>query len=215
MLLVYRWWPADPGRWRTEPRLTGRADCWDRAACRARVAKRRLARTRRSGVFVLEEPRAPRAPRGWCRWCGEKLLRGDGRLDKRRNYCYPDREGRDCVSAWNRSRTFQPRTAVRHRAGKVGNVLACVDCGLVVEERRDGQWVELWREHATYDNERWRWIIDPAHPEWEADHDVPLEDGGEHTLENLRCRCVPCHRAKTAREAVARAARRRPERRAA
>lgn len=44
---------------------------------------------------------------------------------------------------------------------------------------------------------------------WEADHEVALEDGGEHTLANLVRRCEPCHRAKTAREARARAARRR------
>lgn len=44
---------------------------------------------------------------------------------------------------------------------------------------------------------------------WEADHEVALEDGGEHTLANLRRRCVPCHRAKTAAENSARAAARR------
>lgn len=109
------------------------------------------------------------------------------------------------MASWNHSRTYQPRTAVRFRAGKLGDVLACVDCGLVVEERRNGHWVELWREHATYDEKSWRWVVDPAHPGWEADHEVPLEDGGEHSLENLRCRCVPCHRAKTARESAARA----------
>lgn len=208
VLIVYYWHPPQLP-WRTVATVGGRARCWERQACAARVAKRRKATSRRSGIFVLEEPRAPNAPRGWCRWCGADLLRGDGRRDKRRNYCYSDREGRDCVDLWNGSRTYQPRTAVRHRARQSGTALGCVDCGLVVEEHRDGHWVELWREHATYDHEKYRWIIDPAHPEWEADHEIPLEDGGEHTLENLRCRCVFCHRAKTSRESVERAARRR------
>lgn len=46
--------------------------------------------------------------------------------------------------------------------------------------------------------------------EWEADHDLALEDGGEHSLENIVRRCVPCHRRKTARENAARAAARAP-----
>jgi 5-methylcytosine-specific restriction endonuclease McrA len=47
---------------------------------------------------------------------------------------------------------------------------------------------------------------------WEADHDVPLWDGGEHCSSNIVRRCVPCHREKTRQEASARAARRREER---
>lgn len=47
---------------------------------------------------------------------------------------------------------------------------------------------------------------------WEADHDVPLWDGGEHCSSNIVRRCVPCHREKTKREATERAARRRQER---
>jgi hypothetical protein len=39
---------------------------------------------------------------------------------------------------------------------------------------------------------------------WEADHEIELEDGGEHSVENLRCRCVPCHKRKTAASIAAR-----------
>lgn len=46
---------------------------------------------------------------------------------------------------------------------------------------------------------------------WEADHDVPLWDGGEHSAANIVRRCIPCHREKTRREATLRAARRREE----
>jgi len=43
---------------------------------------------------------------------------------------------------------------------------------------------------------------------WEHDHIVPLKDGGSHALDNIQTLCVPCHKAKTAREAIARASRR-------
>lgn len=48
----------------------------------------------------------------------------------------------------------------------------------------------------------------------EVDHRVPLSEGGEHCLENLRLLCSPCHLAETralaARTAARRAARREP-----
>lgn len=44
---------------------------------------------------------------------------------------------------------------------------------------------------------------------WDADHIVPLIDGGPNTLDNAQTLCLPHHRAKTAAEATARAARRR------
>lgn len=48
--------------------------------------------------------------------------------------------------------------------------------------------------------------------QWEADHILPLIDGGGFGLDNLQTLCLPCHRAKTAREARERAARRAAER---
>lgn len=33
---------------------------------------------------------------------------------------------------------------------------------------------------------------------WEADHTVPLVDGGTHDLSNYRTLCIPCHRSVTA-----------------
>lgn len=44
---------------------------------------------------------------------------------------------------------------------------------------------------------------------WDADHIVPLVDGGPNTLANAQTLCLPHHRAKTAAEATNRAARRR------
>jgi 5-methylcytosine-specific restriction protein A len=33
--------------------------------------------------------------------------------------------------------------------------------------------------------------------QWEADHTVPIVEGGALTIENLRTLCVPCHRSET------------------
>lgn len=47
---------------------------------------------------------------------------------------------------------------------------------------------------------------------WDADHDIPLWEGGEHSPANLVRRCDACHKAKTKKEAGRRAALRRNER---
>ena len=46
---------------------------------------------------------------------------------------------------------------------------------------------------------------------WEADHIIPVIEGGETTLENGRVLCVPCHRSETRKLAQRRALARRPE----
>ena len=48
---------------------------------------------------------------------------------------------------------------------------------------------------------------------WEADHIVPLIEGGSRGAENLQTLCVPCHRADTAALARRRAVARNPQRR--
>jgi 5-methylcytosine-specific restriction endonuclease McrA len=136
----------------------------------------------------LALPQAPSAPKGTCRWCGEKLK---GKRAKIRRYCYKDREGRDCVKAYRDSMTWNPRTALRILARRAGKTeLRCVDCGFVVELLHRGRIARV--------------IVVP----WEADHEIPLWEGGEHNVANLRVRCVPDHRAKTARESARRAKRR-------
>lgn len=141
---------------------------------------------RRRGVFVFGEPKAPDAELGTCRWCGAELT---GKNAHRRNYCYLDREGRNCVHEWNTSHMWDTRKVVRRMNREAGRrELRCVDCGFVCEEIVDGHWRKL------------RY--------WEADHELALADAGEHVKENLRCRCGDCHRDKTAREASARATRR-------
>lgn len=33
---------------------------------------------------------------------------------------------------------------------------------------------------------------------WEADHILPVVEGGDSSLDNIRTLCIPCHRAATA-----------------
>jgi 5-methylcytosine-specific restriction endonuclease McrA len=55
----------------------------------------------------------------------------------------------------------------------------------------------------------WAWVVPNL---WEADHVVPLAEGGTHALENYRTLCVPCHKAETKALAGRRAAQRRQHR---
>jgi 5-methylcytosine-specific restriction endonuclease McrA len=193
LFVIWYWQP--PSEWQFERWPEGicraRRRCADSAACEARYAKKQQARTRRNAKFVIELPKAPGAKLGTCRWCGATLT---GENAERRNYCYPTREGRECRWEWERSTTWDPRIALIRVARRDGVPLVCVDCGVPVSTKRIGRTVDQ--------------DIGTGEVAWDADHEIPLEDGGEHTLENLRCRCKPCHKAKTAREATARAARR-------
>lgn len=156
-----------------------------------------MSATPRRGPLHIGEPKAPDCPQGICRWCGEQIVLVDPSDYRRarRRYHYGDEheEGwRDCLSRWKASTVWDARSVVRAREREAHGVVACVDCGLVCEgpDPMDGT-----DDHS-----------------WEADHEIPLEDGGPHHADNLRCRCVLCHRAKTAREATERAARRRAHR---
>lgn len=51
-------------------------------------------------------------------------------------------------------------------------------------------------------------------PWWQADHVLPLAEGGENAIGNFRTLCLPCHRRETARLAGRLAAARRLTRRA-
>jgi 5-methylcytosine-specific restriction endonuclease McrA len=198
--------------------LSRQTSCVNAVACRARREKQAdRARTRRGALF-FDKPAAPDARPPYCRWCGDEIVLADPADYRRRqrNYHRGDEheEGdRDCLHLWRASVTWDARVAVRRLAERAGrDALACVDCGVVVEERDEQNgWVcTRWRDFDERDPETGYLGEHVAiGPPWEADHEVPLEDGGEHSLDNLRCRCVPCHRDKTAREGAARAMRRR------
>lgn len=147
----------------------------------------------RSRAIILYPRPCSDPPPGTCLWCGEPIVLVDAADYRRRARTrhYGDEheagEQRKCRDAFLGSVVWAARDAVRWRERRDHDgIVACVDCGQVCEHFEDGV--------AIY---------------WEADHEIPLADGGAHELDNLRCRCGPCHGAKTSREATVRAAVRR------
>lgn len=151
--------------------MHSRSRCVDAKDClHRRIIASERAR-RRNVVIVLEEPTWPDAPLGSCRWCGDALT---GVNASRRNYCYRDREGKDCLGAWNDSRVYSARDAIMWRGDA-----DCAECGSTT----------------------WDWEADHIDPIVPVD---PSRPGGLNVLENLQRLCRPCHHAKTARENAAR-----------
>jgi hypothetical protein len=153
------------------------------------------------------------APAGYCRVCGEPC-------ETRRH-----RWHEDCVARYNALASSQGfRTAVWDRDRGV-----CAACppGTPAQPRFNGERCSCgatWRcerpyvlarvpelrarQQAAHD----AWEPDLHRPipyGWDADHIVPLVDGGPNTMENAQTLCLPHHRSKTAAEARARAALRR------
>jgi 5-methylcytosine-specific restriction enzyme A len=110
-----------------------------------------------------------------CRWCRGPVT------PPRRTFC-----GDACVHQWKiRSSPWYVRREVKKRDKGV-----CRLCGLnVIKAHRE------WRRAQPPVADRkarkaWR----AARPRWEADHIVPVADGGgECGLDNYRLLCRPCH----------------------
>jgi hypothetical protein len=181
------------------------------------------------------------AREGHCGWCGEPMFRvnkaGETVPDRLRGYHRAERGERGCRDEVDGSSCWSARVAVRVRAKLAGErVLRCVDCGMACEQlypRTDDALCVCGHPRSEHAQGRlagrdvlcrhgcdaccsgWAAYTSGfrlAAIYWEADHEVPLIDGGAHVIEKLRCRCGECHRAKTVREAKARAVRRRKDR---
>jgi 5-methylcytosine-specific restriction endonuclease McrA len=139
------------------------------------------------------------APRGTCRWCELPILRPDGRPDRRRNW-HPA-----CVEVYKLSWPSHARQRVRERDGGI-----CARCGgdTVTRQLRRSRPITPRPHDRHYAGPYCRAVWIERHG-WELDHIVPLADGGTHELSNMQTLCRACHRAKTVREAVERARRRR------
>lgn len=126
-------------------------------------------------------PRGPNG-RGLCRWCSLEVPRG------RYTFC-----SAYCVHEWKlRTQPAYLREQVFLRDRGI-----CAACGA------DAIAAARQLRHAR--SERRRLLLEHWKPGkrrrralWEADHIVPVaEGGGECDLENIRTLCLPCHRAAT------------------
>ena len=111
----------------------------------------------------------PTSGRPLCRWCNQPVTE-----KRRQTFC-----SEACVHEWKmRSNAQYVRRKVEARDRGV-----CGLCGIQCASRR--------RWHRRPEDS-------PPPPAWEADHIVPLVEGGSYGLENLRTLCVPCHKLETA-----------------
>lgn len=131
------------------------------------------------------------APRGQCRWCGEPILHSEG--DKQGEPNLRRRWHPECVDAYNASDPGELRRALRKRDRGCCAICKLDTNGLRRELKGRGRARKL-RERG----------FKPRQSLWEADHIVPLIDGGGYGLDNLQTLCTPCHKQKTADEARAR-----------
>lgn len=122
----------------------------------------------------------------------------------------------------------RPRVRLPFRGFKdptTGRAL-CVWCGTAVQGRRiswcSDACVEIYKIAKGDQNACRRFLRrtqrgmcqlcnrDARRTGWEADHTIPLVEGGTHTAANLRTLCCPCHRTVT-KELVRRLAQKRRE----
>ncbi len=143
-----------------------------------------------------------------CRWCGKVVK------PPRRSWC-----SQECADA--RLLEFDPRGAVKKRDHGI-----CASCGLDADAIRAeaylvynrihalgwGQWnygerigglLARWVQRRLPGRDVSRLRLDRSW--WEADHAVPLIEGGSWGLDNLRTLCTWCHKAESAKLAARRA----------
>jgi 5-methylcytosine-specific restriction endonuclease McrA len=134
--------------------------------------------TRRQRVVTADQwgkPDRDAAGAPVCRWCRGPVA------PPRRTFC-----GEACVHEWKiRSSPWYVRREVKKRDKGI-----CRLCGLnVVKAHRE--WTRA-KPPVTDRAARKRWRAE--RPRWEADHIVPVADGGgECGLDNYRLLCRPCH----------------------
>lgn len=133
---------------------------------------------------MLDVVRGPNG-RGLCRWCKVEVS------GRRRTFCSDA-----CVHEWRlRSSSSYLRECVLKRDRGI-----CAVCRLdTVKLRRRVmrlpfadrmRELRALQERGLIARKRKSW--------WEADHILPVVEGGDSALDNIRTLCIPCHRAATA-----------------
>lgn len=92
--------------------------------------------------------------------------------------------------------------------------LGCELCGLdmsdeAIEERLRQRLERIQQVNPNVHERSWKYHARASAERWEADHRIPIVEGGELTPENLRVLCRPCHLNQTRLLAARRAAARR------
>lgn len=132
----------------------------------------------------------PKQPRGHCRWCGQPVQ------PPRRSWCSDA-----CVTEY----TVRSGMAVAEQVLKRDHGV-CAQCGIDCEEvralmRRVNRVTRYmtWYRDAQFRSQWGPWGFDPSRRTWEADHIVPVvEGGGCCGLDNYRTLCLCCHKRETA-----------------
>ena len=139
--------------------------------------------------------------KGFCTWCGDELLVTEAGLEWAKQNLKPRDEVFKLAigDKWPRVRSWHPWCVkaymLRNNAGQTRWYVYQRDNGAcAVEGCGQGDDGSIGRYGC-----------------WEADHIVPLIDGGSFEVENLQTLCRKHHKEKTKREAGERAARRRGE----
>ena len=125
----------------------------------------------------------PKQPDGWHRGLCRRC--GAEVQGRRRTFC-----SQLCVDLW----LFQSSPAEVRRQVFLRDHGVCSLCGLDTETLAPGRNLGGRRSH------------------WDADHTVPLVEGGANDMSNIRTLCRRCHRAETAALRRRLAAARRPTR---
>jgi 5-methylcytosine-specific restriction protein A len=157
-------------------------------------------------VEAREIPSSPHG-RALCRTCGAEVPQGHRAVCS--DACVDDRAAARSPSHL-RQRVFQRDHGICAQCGIDTAVLGVV---LHVEWQRVklARTPQERRDRAEF-RQRFRWFF-RRRSFWDADHLVPIVEGGENTMANMRTLCVPCHQRVTKDQARDRASRRRRQER--
>lgn len=173
-------------------------------------------------TFVLRARAKDQEGRPLCRWCGGLVV------SPRRSWC-----SGACVKEYEDATRLMSSTGQRDHLLKLERGV-CRSCGLDVEklqkQMRRAYRMAMHLEGVPRQGSMTRPYLNCRHRAlamigpmverrtgrvagkldlwrswWEADHIVPLIEGGDHSAENLRTLCIWCHRGETANLATRRA----------